>query len=225
MQRELIITEDGSSSIYLPEWGESYHSTHGAIQEAYYVFIDKGLSYFIDKFPGKEPITILEIGFGTGLNAFISLLEAQKKQLKIHYSGLEAYPVPFEEVEKLNYVAELGTEKMSSVFQKMHKLSWGDYHELTPYFQLRKELKFFKDLSAKEMFNLVYFDAFGAATQPELWTEEIFSRVYDSLKKDGVMVTYSAKGSARRAMQSVGFTVEKLKGPPGKRHMLRATKN
>lgn len=224
MQREPIITEDGSSSIYLPELKISYHSTHGAVQEAYHVFIAMGLSHFVQEHPSTRPISILEIGFGTGLNAFISLLEAAGNQLEIHYTGLEAYPVQPEEIKSLNYVSQLSADKLASVFLAMHELPWGEFHALTAYFKFKKELRFFMDFSEKEKFDLVYFDAFGAGTQPELWTEAIFLRMYNALKNNGVLVTYAAKGSARRAMQAVGFSVEKLKGPPGKRHMLRATK-
>lgn len=224
MKREAIITDDGSSSLYLPKWNESYHSTHGALQEAYYVFIAMGLSYFAENHPEIQPIKIMEMGFGTGLNSFISLLEAEKNNLKIYYTGLEASPVQPEEIKKLNYVSQLSAEKMESVFLKMHELPWKKNHGLTTNFQFKKELKFFKELSEKSAFHLVYFDAFGPRAQPELWTEEIFSLVYEAMKKDGVLVTYSAKGSARRAMQAVGFSVERLPGPPGKRHMLRATK-
>lgn len=224
MQHKPIITEDGSSSIYLPEWDESYHSIHGAVQEAYHVFIDMGLSYFVEKQAPKQPVKIMEMGFGTGLNAFISLLEAEKNGLKIHYTGIEAYPVKAEEHRKLNYISQLSAGKMAPLFQDMHTLSWGKTQELTTDFQFKKELKLFQDFSEKSKFDLVYFDAFGARVQPELWTEEIFLSMFHALKKDGILVTYSSKGSARRAMQTVGFSVEKLQGPPGKRHMLRATK-
>lgn len=224
MHREPIITEDGSSSIYVPEWNESYHSTHGAVQEAYHVFMAMGLLYFIEKHPSTRPIKILEMGFGTGLNAFITLLEAEKSQIEIYYTGLEAYPLDLEEIQHLNYASLLSTKEMKGIFLKMHTFSWGEDHELTTKFRFKKELKYFADLSEIEKFDLVYFDAFGPKTQPELWTEEIFSNVHAAMKKDGVLVTYSAQGNARRAMKNVGFSVEKLKGPPGKRHMLRATK-
>ncbi|WP_408046590.1 tRNA (5-methylaminomethyl-2-thiouridine)(34)-methyltransferase MnmD [Tenacibaculum crassostreae] len=216
MKREIIITSDGSTTIHLPEWNEQYHSKHGAIQEAYHVFIKNGLKY-VD---GKTA-SILEIGFGTGLNCFITLLEADKS---IDYVGVEAYPVAKAEVEKLNYVVELEAENKQNLFDKIHEVSWEEKHEITSNFSLTKRKQFFSEITDKNCFDLIYFDAFGARVQPDLWTEDIFKIMFDALKVDGVLVTYSAKGSVRRAMQSVGFEVERLPGPPGKREMLRATK-
>ena len=219
MEREIIITADGSSTIHLPEWNEQYHSKHGAIQEAKHVFIKNGLSLFSNK-----EISILEIGFGTGLNSFITFFEAQKLNLTINYVGVEAYPVIFEEIEKLNYVKQLNATKFKTVFNKMHQENWESLYEISPKFSLTKRKQFFNEINDENVFDLIYFDAFGAKVQPELWTEEIFKLMYTALKSGGVLVTYSAKGSVRRAMQTVGFTVERLPGPPGKREMLRATK-
>ncbi|PHR71581.1 MAG: SAM-dependent methyltransferase [Lutibacter sp.] len=219
MERKIIITADGSTTIHLPEWNEQYHSTHGAIQEAYHVFIKSGLSLFKNK-----EINILEIGFGTGLNCFITFLELEKYNLKIDYTGVEAYPISTEEVEALNYISELKTEGETSLFKEMHDISWDERHNIRKNFHLTKQQKFFKDIDDKNTFDLIYFDAFGARVQPELWTEEIFKKMYIALKQGGVLVTYSAKGSVRRAMQAVGFMVERLEGPPGKREMLRAIK-
>lgn len=219
MKRKIIKTADGSTTIHLEEWDEHYHSVHGAIQEAYHVFIKNGLSLF----PVGE-VSVLEIGFGTGLNAFITLLEAEKRKLRINYTGVEAYPVSPEELQQLNYAKELQAEKRLPVFEKMHTVSWESAHEISGDFVLTKKKQSFSDIEDKEKYNLVYFDAFGPRVQPELWTGEIFSRMYAALKGGGVLVTYSAKGSVRRAMQAVGFTVERLPGPPGKREMLRAMK-
>ncbi|WP_133534782.1 tRNA (5-methylaminomethyl-2-thiouridine)(34)-methyltransferase MnmD [Tenacibaculum caenipelagi] len=216
MKREIIITSDGSTTIHLPEWNEQYHSKHGAIQEAYHVFIKNGLKY-VD----VENISILEIGFGTGLNCFITLLEADKK---VDYVGVEAYPVAKEEVEKLNYVSELEAENKQILFEKIHEVSWEEQHKITPNFSLTKRKQFFTEITDENCFDLIYFDAFGARVQPDLWTEDIFKIMFAALKPDGVLVTYSAKGSVRRAMQAVGFEVERLPGPPGKREMLRGVK-
>lgn len=219
MKREIITTSDGSTTIHLPDWNEQYHSKHGAIQEAYHVFIKHGLKLF-----DKEEVNLLEIGFGTGLNAFITFLEAAKEQFSVRYVGVEAYPVALDEVSKLNYIQELKADKDASVFKQMHQQPWGIPQEVTPYFSLEKRQQFFNEISDKETFDLIYFDAFGARVQPELWTEEIFQIMFNALKEKGILVTYAAKGSVRRAMQAVGFSVERLPGPPGKREMLRAVK-
>ena len=217
MKREIIITSDGSTTIHLPDWNEQYHSKHGAIQEAYHVFIKNGLAII-----QKKSIAILEIGFGTGLNCFITLLESKKN---IHYTGVEAYPVDSEEIQKLNYISELKAEKQATIFNKMHEISWGKEHQISKTFSLKKEQKFFEEIENINCFDLIYFDAFGARVQPDLWTEDMFKKMFKALKNEGILVTYAAKGSTRRAMESVGFSVERLPGPPGKREMLRATKN
>ncbi|MDG2194910.1 MAG: tRNA (5-methylaminomethyl-2-thiouridine)(34)-methyltransferase MnmD [Polaribacter sp.] len=219
MKREIRITSDGSATIHLPDWNEQYHSKHGAIQEAYHVFIKYGLEAVL-----IPKISILEIGFGTALNCFITLLEAQKRNLVISYVGVEAYPVTEEEVLKLNYVSELKAVEKKSVFETMHQCSWEEKKEISFNFHLHKRQQFFQDINDKNEFDLVYFDAFGAEHQPHLWTTIIFEKMFNALKINGILVTYSAKGSVRRALQEVGFDVERLPGPPGKREMLRATK-
>ena len=219
MKRQIIITSDGSTTIHLPAWNENYHSTHGAIQEAYHVFIEMGY-----KSVQKESFSILEIGFGTGLNAFITLLETAKDQKKINYVGVEAYPVREDELLALNYVSELDTRNLSHKFEEMHLTPWNKPQEVTPNFTLTKRQMFFHNLHDVATFDLIYFDAFGARVQPDLWTEEIFGLMFTALKPGGKLVTYAAKGSVRRAMQVVGFVVERLPGPPGKREMLRGTK-
>lgn len=219
MKREVIITADGSSTIHLSEWNEQYHSKHGAIQEAMHVFINCGLSLFKQK-----KINILEIGFGTGLNCFITFLESQKREIEVNYIGVEAYPVLSDEVKALNYVKQLNAKKYQWVFNELHQQNWEIKKEITNTFSLKKRQQFFNEIKDKNEFNLIYFDAFGPRVQPELWTKEIFQIMYAALKENGVLVTYSAKGSVRRTMQEVGFFVERLPGPPGKREMLRATK-
>lgn len=219
MKRKVIKTSDGSSTIFLEDWNESYHSRHGAINEAYHVFIMNGLSKF-----RNDQINILEIGFGTGLNAFITLLEAEKLKLKVAYEGVEAYPLPENELKQLNYVQKLKAENKGQYFKLMHAIQWGEVHQISEIFSLKKREQFFSEINDINVFNLVYFDAFGARVQPELWTEDIFYKMYMALKPGGILVTYAAKGSVRRAMQNVGFTVERLPGPPGKREMLRALK-
>lgn len=231
MKRKIITTKDGSKTIQIEDWNEQYHSVHGAIQEANHVFIKHGLLFYYDKYisininqsSGNNEISILEIGFGTGLNALLTLIEAQRLKCKVNYSGVEAYPVSKEEIDQLNYT-ELLSKSFEEYYNEMHAVSWEKYHEITSTFQLKKEQKDFRDIRAIKQFNLIFFDAFGARVQPELWTEAIFEKMYKALENNGVLVTYSAKGSVRRALQAVGFKVECLPGPPGKREMLRASK-
>ena len=228
MKRKIITTSDGSKSIQIEDWIEKYHSIHGAIQEANHVFIKHGLLFYYKSYhpeleSGSDPINILEIGFGTGLNAFLTFLKAEELQQPINYVGVEAYPVKTEEIKQLNYV-ELISEKHKEEFEKMHSTPWEDQHKISSVFTLEKQEKFFKDITDQNHFDIIYFDAFGARVQPELWTEDIFAIMHNAIKDNGVLVTYSAKGSVRRAMQAVGFTVERLPGPPGKREMLRARK-
>jgi tRNA U34 5-methylaminomethyl-2-thiouridine-forming methyltransferase MnmC len=224
MKRKIITTSDGSKTIQIEDWNEQYHSIHGAIQEANHVFLKHGLLFFCsEKSSDSEPIVILEIGFGTGLNAFLTLIEAEKLDISIDYAGVEAYPVDLEEIEQLNYV-ELISESHKLQFEALHKVSWEAPHNITSYFKLEKQKKFFQDIDNENEFNIIYFDAFGARVQPDLWTETIFTIMFKALKTDGILVTYAAKGSVRRAMQAVGFVVERLPGPPGKREMLRGTK-
>ncbi|PIF30686.1 tRNA U34 5-methylaminomethyl-2-thiouridine-forming methyltransferase MnmC [Flavobacterium sp. 9] len=219
MEREIIKTLDGSTTIHLKEWDECYHSKHGAIQEAKHVFIKNGLSLF-----ENNPVSILEIGFGTGLNAFITFLESNAKQQKIDYVGVEAYPVDANEVLAMNYVTELDALEFENVFEKMHKCEWNEKTEISTDFSLTKRKQFFHEIDDFEIFDLIYFDAFGYRVQPELWSTEIFQKMYNSLKPNGVLVTYAARGVVKRSMIEVGFTVEKLAGPPGKREMFRAFK-
>ncbi|QED37819.1 tRNA (5-methylaminomethyl-2-thiouridine)(34)-methyltransferase MnmD [Antarcticibacterium arcticum] len=222
MKREIINTGDGSTTIHLPEWNEQYHSKHGAIREARHVFIEMGLKKCLAKeFP---EISILEIGFGTGLNALVTWSEVRDREINIKYTGVEAYPVAFGEVEKLNFPNQLAEPDAEEVFKLLHSLEWEIPEGLTPNFSLLKQKKFFADITDVSLYDLIYFDAFGARVQPELWTEEIFERMFRASKPGGLLVTYAAKGSVRRAMQSAGFIVERLPGPPGKREMLRATK-
>ena len=238
MQRKIITTADGSKTIQIEEWNEQYHSVHGAIQEANHVYIKHGLLFCFDHLNSSEnkfltpqnstnvsqDISILEIGFGTGLNAFLTLLQADDHQIDVRYVGIEAFPISLNEMKALNYTDQLKVSEKNTLFKQMHEVPWESDTRLTPYFKLQKQQKLFTDISDKNQHDLIYFDAFGARVQPELWTESVFKIMFKSLKQNGVLVTYAAKGSVRRAMQTVGFNVEKLPGPPGKREMLRARK-
>jgi tRNA U34 5-methylaminomethyl-2-thiouridine-forming methyltransferase MnmC len=219
LEREIIQTLDGSTTIHLKEWDECYHSKHGAIQEAQHVFIQNGLSLF-----PNQSVAILEIGFGTGLNAFITFLESQKLNQSINYVGVEAYPVNASEVLAMNYVDELNATSQKEVFEQMHESNWDEKVILNPEFELTKRKQFFDEIDDVEQFDLIYFDAFGYRVQPELWSIAIFQKMYTALRPGGKLVTYAARGVVKRSMIEVGFTVEKLPGPPGKREMFRASK-
>ena len=219
MKREILQTLDGSTTIHLPDWNESYHSKHGAIQEAYHVFIQNGLNTF-----NGQPVSILEMGFGTGLNAFITFLESKKSNQKIDYHGIEAYPISTNEISQMNYVSELNATSETTIFDLIHECDWQTIIEISPLFTLTKRQQFFEQIEDEDKFDLIYFDAFGYRVQPELWSTEIFRKMYKALKSNGTLVTYAARGVVKRSLIEVGFTVEKLPGPPGKREMFRAKK-
>jgi tRNA U34 5-methylaminomethyl-2-thiouridine-forming methyltransferase MnmC len=219
MKRIFEITGDGSATYKVEDWDEPYHSRHGAIQESLHVFIANGL-----RLCQQESIRVLEMGFGTGLNALLSLLEIEGKACAIEYTALEAYPLDNAEVKQLNYLDKLGAPHLSDAFWRMHSGPWAEDIPISPSFTLHKINTDFRDYRATGKFDLVYFDAFSPRVQPELWTSMQFERMYAALETNGILVTYCAKGSVRRAMQENGFRVERLHGPPGKREMLRASK-
>ena len=221
MKHEIIITQDGSSSIYIPELDETYHSKFGAIQEAKHVFIKNGLDLFED----GSGISILEIGFGTGLNALITMLEAENRNLKINYVGVEAYPIALDEILQLNYVKQLESPEKQVDFEKMHASNWEEEIAINSNFRITKRKQFFTNISDENTFDLIYFDAFGFTVQPELWNEAIFEIMYKSLKSRGILTTYACRTSIKNSMQHAGFQALKLPGAPGKREMLRALKN
>lgn len=221
MALQIIQTADGSSSFYNEELDETYHSRHGAIQEAAHVFIKMGLEAILKH---HETINLMEIGFGTGLNAWLSAINAIAMNKRVDYLGVEAYPISEGQVASLNYHHFSDSEEEKLLFNKIHEICWEEKAEIHPYFSLTKRKQDFKDIEDTNTFDLIYFDAFGPRVQPELWTEEIFTKMYKALKDKGILVTYSAKGDVRRAMIKVGFNVEKVPGPPGKREMLLAKK-
>lgn len=215
---ELIITSDGSHSLFVPEIDESYHSTKGAIQESRHIFIEAGLKHCT-----KPDINVLEIGFGTGLNALLTYFEAKKKELKIRYTALEKFPLKPETAALLNYPEIIDNEAFS-VFKHLHSCHWEKSMKLSSYFELEKIECDFTNYQLQKEYDLVFFDAFSPEKQPEMWTESQFEKIYNHCRKDAILTTYCAKGIVRRALQNVGFRVERLPGPPGKREILRAVK-
>ncbi len=219
MKKQIITTADGSTTFQIPEWDECFHSKHGAIQEALHVFIKNGLQLF-----KNQSVSILEIGFGTGLNALVTFANHLDLGLRVHYETVEAYPLSWNEAKQMNYYEQLNRNDLASIFEKFHQADWNKEVIISEFFTLKKRHHFFEEIDDIERFDLIFFDAFGARVQPELWEESIFEKMYRALKNNGFLVTYSAKGSVQRAMKKCNFRVEKLQGPPGKREMLRAQK-
>lgn len=222
LQTKLITTDDGSHSLFVPHLNEHYHSTHGAIQESRHVFINMGLSAC-----QLQQINVLEIGFGTGLNALLTQLESGKTGKQIHYTSFELYPLKTGSVKQLNYAQLLADEDEASHFLALHRAPWGEAIEITPNFTLHKIETDFStpnNINCNIGFDVIYFDAFAPEKQPEMWTQPIFEKLFSLCNKNGVLTTYCAKGVVRRMFESVGFTVERLPGPPGKREILRCRK-
>nr|WP_320021270.1 tRNA (5-methylaminomethyl-2-thiouridine)(34)-methyltransferase MnmD [uncultured Draconibacterium sp.] len=220
MQRQIINTEDGSKTLFIPEMNEQYHSVNGALTESEYVYLDKGYRHN----QSTEPV-ILEIGFGTGLNALLTALEAENKKRKTTYISLEKYPIEPTEIEQLNY-GSLISKQAEELFSALHSSKWNQKTNISSHFDL---LKLKTDLTqfsfdAIPTVDVIYFDAFGPDKQPEMWNEEIFRKLFSISNTNANLVTYSAKGEIRRRMERSGYISERLPGPPGKRQMLRATR-
>jgi len=222
MERILQLTSDGSHTIAVPSMHVTYHSIHGAIQESMHVFINAGLQPLLQQF---ETLHIFEMGFGTGLNALLGLQQAIQHSQKIFYYAVELFPLISEEYSSLNYSLHLQDDSLQSCFNLMHECEWEKDVLIHPLFTLHKTNQSLLDLTTHHSFNLIFFDAFAPAAQPELWTQQVFEKMIQLLANKGVLVTYCSKGDVRRAMIAAGFEVKKLQGPPRKREMLRAIKN
>jgi len=221
MERRIQVTADGSHTISIPEWNVTYHSIHGAVRESIHVFIKEGLKYLLSK-RTVDTLSILEMGFGTGLNALLTFREAAGEQQHIYYQTIEQYPLTYTETDKLNYAEQLNEPALHSCLITLHSVPWDTDVQIHPYFCLHKTHLALLDVSFTRSFDIIYYDAFAPAAQPELWTEDVFRKLYHCLAPGGILVTYCSKGNVRRAMQAVGFIVEKVPGPPRKREMLRA---
>ncbi|MGE5518739.1 MAG: tRNA (5-methylaminomethyl-2-thiouridine)(34)-methyltransferase MnmD [Candidatus Dadabacteria bacterium] len=220
MNRKLIITEDGSHTISLPEQQVTYHSVHGAIQESMHVFIKTGLHYIIVQHkPGS--INVFEMGFGTGLNAFLTAIEADSREIRINYTCIDNTPLTAAETAELNYPVLIGHKQL---FRNIHAAPWEQITSISSFFTILKLEKAIETYEPIGSFDLIYFDAFDPAVQPSLWTEKIFAKMYHLLVPGGTLVTYSSKGEVRRSLKAVGFNVSKLPGPPGKREITRAVR-
>lgn len=215
MQPTHFTTEDQSSTLFSDQYGEHYHSIHGAINESQHIFIDGGL-----KAMDQPNISIFEMGFGTGLNAFLTLEYALQHQLNIKYTTLEKHPVVPQIYSELNY----GKEKGRANFIKLHEVEWGQAYEINENFSFSKHAIDLLDYKHSTNYDLVYFDAFSPDSQPELWSESVFKALYEHMNPSGILMTYSVKGIVKRALKAVGFKIEKIPGPIGKREILRAIK-
>lgn len=219
---KLIQTADGSNTLYNESIGEHYHSKHGALQESKHVFIYAGLKHAIASFPDQE-ISVLEVGFGTGLNFLLSLSYCKEQNINLKYTGLEAFPLRIEELESTGYSTYVSISIWNSLIDNYGKALLQAVN-LFPDQQLKIVQTYLHRFQTEQRFDLIYFDAFSVQHQPEMWTDEIIAHTCQFLKPGGIFVTYAITGKLKRALKSVGFTIEKLPGAPGKREMLRATK-
>lgn len=219
---EFKITGDGSHTLYVPELGEHYHSVFGAIAESRHIFLDAGFKHINRPF---ETIEILEIGLGTGLNALLTFIESEAGRCQVKYTTIELNPLKEDIYSLLNYADLLNYRDSWKIFSLLHQSAWNEPVHLTSFFSFYKIKASLQDYQPeKEAFDLVYFDAFGPDVQPEMWTKEVFDKMAFGLKKHGVLVTYSTKGTVKRNLSGAGFSLEKLPGPRGKREILRAIK-
>jgi len=217
-KKEIKETKDGSHTLFVPGLNEHYHSLYGALQESRHVFIKEGFHKCT-----KDAIYLLEAGFGTGLNAILTFIEAEKQKKKVFYFGVDQYPLDWELVSKLNYT-DLLPENTRETFKELHQSKWGVTNMLSPWFTFQKIKADLGNYNPSPGIDLVYFDAFGPDKQPEMWSFDIFFRIFEALNRGGILTTYSAKGSVKRMLKDIGYEVDLIKGPPGKRHMIRAMK-
>lgn len=218
MMHRLIVTSDGSHTIYIPELDEHYHSVHGAIRESDHIFINAGYKAF-----NVRNLDILEIGFGTGLNALMTVIEAMRQGNNVSYSSIEKYPLESEIADSLNYGAILGNSS-ATILASLHSAPWNKKVRINDFFTLEKIEGDLTSMNIGGSYDLIYFDAFGPDKQPEMWTSDIFSKISGVTRTGGVFVTYSAKGEVKRNLRACGFEVTLLPGPPGKRQIIRAVK-
>jgi len=214
---DIRITGDGSHTLFDAHTGEHYHSTFGAVTESKHIFIENGISKV-----EKDSITVFEAGFGTGLNAYITLLWARENKKNVHYTTIELFPVNPDEIPKLNYPEILGGSQ--ELFNAMHKTEWGSETLIDEGFLLTRIKGDIRNIPLMPMQDIVYYDAFSPSVQPELWTENIFGQMNKILNRGGILVSYCVRGTVKQALRSNGFKVKVLAGPPGKRHMLYAVK-
>jgi len=214
--KRFIITEDGSHSLISEQFNQQYHSLQGALNESEHIYINLGLRPVLE----NGPVSVFEMGFGTGLNAFLAWKLADQLQKQVFYTSVEAYPVSLLEASQLNYEEATGEKG----FMQLHHAPWGKEVAISPFFSLRKELTILQNFTPDRFFDVVFYDAFDPRAQPELWTGEIFTKIAAQTRPGGVLVTYSSNGIVKRALTAGGFKVERHKGPGRKTHVLKAIK-
>jgi tRNA U34 5-methylaminomethyl-2-thiouridine-forming methyltransferase MnmC len=213
----LKTTADGSQTLYSEMFHESYHSIHGAVTESVHVFINAAFNQC-----DKDHVSIFEVGFGTGLNAYLTYIEAKKRNVTVSYHSIELFPLEDIITRQLEYAQFLSAD--NNIFRALHDAPWHEEVMISDRFLLKKIRGDLLEVTLTDMYDLVYFDAFSPVQQPELWTEPVFKKLYDCMNEGGIFATYCAKGIVRRTLNKVGFTTERLPGPPGKHEMLRAIK-
>jgi tRNA U34 5-methylaminomethyl-2-thiouridine-forming methyltransferase MnmC len=219
---EFEITGDGSHTLFVPELNEHYHSVYGAIAESRHIFIDAGFNHLKRI---AEPVEILEVGFGTGLNALLTCIESEAAGCRVNYTSIEINPLPVEIYSQLNFADLVNRQDSREIFLSLHQSRWNEWAHLSKHFSIFKINVSLEDYQpAPGLFDLVYFDAFGPDVQPEMWTEDVFMKIFFGMKTNGVLVTYSTKGTVKRNLKGAGFIIEKLPGPLGKREILSAVK-
>lgn len=222
----VITTEDGSHSLYVPHLHETYHSSFGAVTESEHIFIGAGLDFYLHSRPVHKRADIFELGFGTGLNALLTYRYALDHQISLTYSSVESDPLPPEFALKLNYPQHLSFDGGGDVFRALHESLWDREVMLSGFFSLKKIRQRIEVVSVRpETADVVYFDAFAPGVQPDIWSRDILAGMFERLREGGILVTYCAQGQFRRDLKAVGFRVEKLPGPPGKKEIVRAVKN
>jgi tRNA U34 5-methylaminomethyl-2-thiouridine-forming methyltransferase MnmC len=219
----IITTEDGSHSLYNKELNETYHSFHGAVQESKHVFIKSALEYLLGK--GLTEISVFEVGFGTGLNALLTADWAHTNETYVDYDSIEAFPVSHKQAAELNYVSLIKGENIKDWFSTLHQKPWDEQHKINNFFTCRKIHNSLKEYALpRDRYDAIFFDAFAPNKQSEMWELDILTKIYRSMRGDGVFVTYCAQGQLKRNLRSLGLKVETLQGPPGKKEMVRAVK-
>ncbi|MCX6255298.1 MAG: tRNA (5-methylaminomethyl-2-thiouridine)(34)-methyltransferase MnmD [Bacteroidia bacterium] len=216
--KQIITTSDGSHTIYVPELNEHYHSIHGAVQESTFIFIKNGFD-----FCNADPLNIFEVGFGTGLNALLTAMKSRAGERKVNYTSIEKYPLNEKIINSLNHHYFAGADG-KEIYNSIHLSPWNIRVNICKNFSLKKVIGDFTVETPSGKYDLIYFDAFGPDKQPEMWTREMFEGIATVTNKNGVMVTYSAKGEVKRNLNACGFDVTLIPGPPGKRQIIRAVK-